>query len=41
MAGSLKAEDEELAKIESMGLLTDHTYGIIDIYELDHNSETL
>jgi hypothetical protein len=42
MAASLKATDDEFGKkIDALGLLSDHTYGVIDVYEVESEGKTL
>ena len=42
MAASCKPETEKhLAELKELGLMTGHTYGVIDAFELDHEGKTL
>ena len=37
MAASILATDDEFkTNIDTLGLMSDHTYGILDVYELDN-----
>ena len=42
MAASLKATDDGFQKeIDTLGLLSDHTYGVIDVYEFENEGKNL